>query len=416
MSGIPEIEDFDDPTFDPFAFDDATRSHDGNIYVGARQLEQQKGPVQEGDARVLLGLDDPMPTSGIRNFVIFDPDLARDVLADADLYSQEAYAAHVRLTFGNAINQMNPPEHTRFRRVFQNAFLPHNVSTWSDKFVQPVIDELIGAFKDNHKVDLVSKFTHLYPFKVIFKQLCLPERDIKTFQKLAETLAQRTPDMKYPKEASRKLGVYLEALIEERRRNPGDDLVSAIVSAEADGDRLPDDIIVSFFRQLLNAAGDTTYRATGNLLVGLLRDRPDQYRMLVDDRSLISRAVEEGMRWDSPINAIHRMATRDVELGGVHIPAGSYVEVLYSSVGHDSDAHENPEQFDMMRPNQKKHFGFGYGPHVCIGQHLARLEMSRALNALVENFPNLRLDPEHPPPQVAGWGLRRPLALHVLLH
>lgn len=416
MSELQPIEDFDDPTFDPFAPWDGMLDETGDPHAALRALVARGGPVQEGSARELLGFgENQMISPSTRNFAILTPDLAREVLSDPDLYSQEAYAEGVRKTFGRAINQMNPPEHTRYRRVFQKAFLPHVVATWSEQFVEPVINDLVQDLKRDRKAELVNQFTHRYPFGVIFRQLNMPARDIHTFQKLAETLSQRPRDMSLPGEASRKLGTYLTALIAERRRNPGPDLISVLVQTEVDGERLPDDVVVSFFRQLLNAAGDTTYRATGNLLVGLLRDRPDQYRALVDDRSFVPKAVEEGMRWNGPIVAIHRAATRDVELGGVDIPAGSYLEVMYSSVGHDAEVHEKPDLFDMTRPAAQKHFSFGYGPHVCIGQHLARLEMNRALNALLDNFPNLRLDPDYPPPRILGWGLRTPPALHVLL-
>jgi len=415
MSTVPAIQDFDDPTFDPFAPENAMLEDIGEPHAALRALAARGGPVQEGSARELIGFGENLVDPTRRNFVILDPAIVREVLGDPELYSNEAYAAEVRKTFGNAINQMNPPEHSRFRRVFQKAFLPHVVASWSDRFVEPVLAELISEMKRDRKAELVGQFTHRYPFKIIFRQLNLPEGDIRIFQKLAETLSNRNATMQIPAEASRKLGTYLEALIQERRRNPGEDLISVMVQTQEDGVGLPDDVIVSFFRQLMNAAGDTTYRATGNLLVGLLRDRPDQYRQLVDDRSFIPKAVEEAMRWNGPIIAIHRMATRDVELGGTQIPAGAYLEPMYSTVGHDPKVHENPDQFDMTRTTQAKHFGFGYGAHVCIGQHLARLEMSRALNALLDHFPNLRLDPDYPPPKIIGWGLRTPAAIHVLL-
>lgn len=415
MGKTARIEDLDDPAFDPTVETGIFPDFSGDPFTTMRAIIGRGGEVQEGSIHSLVvpgaTFHDPLR----RHFAVLGASAARTVLGNAELFSQEAYAPDVRRTFGNAINQMEPPVHTRYRRVLQKVFLPHIVATWSDNLVQPVIDALIIDMKRSDRAELISQFTHRYPFQIIFRQLNLPPEDIKIFQKLAETLGLRTADMLIPMEASRKLGIYLETLIEERRRNPGDDLISQLIQAEAEGERLPDDIIISFFRQLLNAAGDTTYRATGNLFVGLLRDRPEQYRQLLHDRSQIPKAVEEVMRWNGPIIAIHRMAMRDTELAGVHIPAGSFLEVNYSSLGHDAAVHEQPDAYDMTRAEPKRHMGFGYGIHVCIGQHLARLEMTRALDAMLDHFPQMRLDPDFPPPVICGWGLRSPDAIHVIL-
>src|SRR6202034_606739 len=158
--------------------------------------------------------------------------------------------------------------------------------------------------------DLVRQFTSLYPFRIIYRQLDLPHEDSPVFHKLAVALTVTGTDVSKAIEASDKLGAYYEALTEMRFEQPGDDLVSLLTQAEADGQRLPKEILVSFLRQLINAAGDTTYRGTSNLLVGLLT-HPQQLQAIRNDRSLIAPAIEEALRWEGPVMVGFGMATGD---------------------------------------------------------------------------------------------------------
>jgi len=209
------------------------------------------------------------------------------------------------------------------------------------------------------------------------------------------------------------MGAYFARLIAQRRGVEGSDLVTMLANAELDGDRLPDEITISFLRQLMNAAGDTTYRATGSLLVGLLTQR-DQLAAVLADRALIPRAIEEALRWEGPLPTLARVTVRDVELDGTQIPAGHKVDVITGSANRDLQYHyPDPDTFNVFR-RPGRHFAFAYGPHVCLGLHLVRIEMQRALNALLDNLPNLRLDPAKPPPCILGLHARAPNAIHVL--
>ena len=416
MGLIPSITDFDDPTFDPFLQEDLAFGDMVDLYDRLRAVAAL-GPVQEGALRPMSGMPaDQTYDENCRCFVVFDPVLIREILGDAATYSHDVFRPGIGATFGNSLTQMNPPVHTRYRRIFQQAFLPHVVADWSKDFIEPVVDMLIGKFKSRGKADLIREFIFPYPFEVIYRQLQLPPGDTPVFHRLAATQTFYQSEIEKASEAGRKLGEYFQALVTERRRNPGNDLISVLAQVEMDGERLPDDVVVSFFRQLINAAGDTTYRSTGSMMVGLLRDRPDQYAMLVKDRALVPKAIEEALRWEGPVNLQMRTVMRDVELAGVKIPAGSIVETMNAFASRDPARFPDPDRFDMMRPNISKHVAFSLGPHVCLGQHLARLEMTRALNALLDHFPNLRLDPDFPPPQIHGYSMRRAKAIHVLLH
>jgi cytochrome P450 len=259
----------------------------------------------------------------------------------------------------------------------------------------------------------VQEFTLHYPFNIIYRQLALPPEDVKVFHKLAIAQTLVSVDIEHGVEASSKLGTYFAQLVAQRRESPGDDLVSMLATAEVEGERLPEEVVISFLRQLVNAGGDTTYRATSVLLLGLLRN-PDQLGAVRLDRTLVPRAIEEALRWDGPVLMQSRMAAREVTLGGVDIPAGAFIDVVAGSANRDPSRFADPDRFDIFRTSTHRHFAFAYGPHVCIGQHLARVEMTRALNAILDRLPNLRLDPAAPAPVINGIMMRVPHSIPVV--
>jgi len=201
-------------------------------------------------------------------------------------------------------------------------------------------------------------------------------------------------------------------MIAQRRTCLGDDLVSLLIEAEAYGERLDDETIISFFRQLVNAAGDTTYRGTGAMLIGLLQN-PEYLEQVRNDRSLVAQTIEEALRWDGPAPMHFREATRDTELAGVEIEKGAILDVMIGSANHDPLVFTDPLKFDIHR-KRHRHFAFGFGHHMCLGQRLARLEMTRALNAILDRLPNLRLDPSKPSPEIRGVSQRTPFNVNVL--
>lgn len=412
MTTLARIQDFDDPTYDPFISDEACFGGHADPYpVIAQWL--QRGPVHHMDYRNGLGLTADATLGHLDHYVVVGYDAVEKVLGDPATFSNAAYQHNLGISFGRSVSTMDAPEHTRFRKIFQKAFLPNVVAKWGDELVDPVVNALMDQFIPRGKADLVQEFTHHYPFHIIYRQLALPPQDIQTFHKLAIAQTVVSFDIEHGTEASRKLGTYFKGLLEERRAHPGNDLVSLLAQAEVDGDVLPEDILVSFLRQLVNAGGDTTYRGTSILLTGLLTN-PDQLDAVRRDRSLVPQAIEEALRWDGPVVVQSRMATRDVELAGVRIPANAVVDVVAGSANRDPSRYPDPDRFDLFRERKHRHFAFSYGPHVCIGQHLARVEMTRALNALLDRLPNLRLDPDLPPPDVRGTMMRVPQHIHVV--
>lgn len=409
---VPPIVDFDDASYDPFALDDFAFGDVDDIHGKVRKL-RETGAVLEGDPVSLIGGRPFSGIAGLRQFTVFGTQEVMEASNDPATYSQDVFIDMVGKTFGRTLTVLNPPQHTQIRRVFQKAFLPKAIEEWGHTIVDPTIHDLIDKFIDRGSVDFIEEFTKLFPFVIIYKQLALPERDIVTFHKLASSLIQTTEGLiEYGMEASRKLGEYFTDLIAARRRNPGPDLVSMLVAAEVDGEYIPHEEMVSFLRQLISAAGDTTYRSTGALMIGLTQN-PDQMQAVRDDRSLVSRTIEEAVRWNGPQAFTLRMVMRDVELGGVAIPSGSIVHLAQISTNRDPAVFERPDDFDIHRPI-KRNMAFGYGPHMCIGRHLARVEMTHALNAILDRMDNIRFDPSKPEPRVGGISFRTPKNIHLL--
>ena len=409
--GEPRIEDLDDPKFDPFAADGAAWGDILDPYPILARYRREKSVHPIEYRKIFTDLPDPT-LSNYETYSVFSYDDVLEVLTHPEIYTNTILLKNLGVAFGNTIVVMDPPEHTRYRRIFQKAFLPNIVRKWGDEIIDPAIAQLFEKFETSGKADLVQDFTLHYPFHIIYKQLGLPPEDGRTFHKLAITQLFWITDPERTEEAGRKLRSFFGTLLDKRRKEPGDDLISLLATAEIDGEHLPNDNVVSFLRQLINAAGDTTYRTTGTLLMCLLNN-PDQLEAVRNDRSLIPAAIEEALRWDGPVIMNWRAAKKDVTLGGVDIPSGSVINIVQGSANRDETKFEDPDRFDIFRAQANRHFGFATGPHVCIGQHLARLEMERALTAILDRLPNLRLDPHLPPPASRGFHLRTPDHLHV---
>jgi cytochrome P450 len=413
MSAVPRIRDYDDPTFDAFhTFDLAQGFGDvDDPYPVIHELHRT-GTVHLGDLREKFGLQPFALWAELPSAMVMGYKLVERVYGDGATFSNAIMQRIYNDSFGQSINGMDAPEHPRYRRLFQKAFMPQTVSQWGNELVPRVLCGIIDQFAHRGRAELVSEFTLKYPFHVIYAQLDLPVRELEVFHRLAAGLMCIMVDYPHALQASRNMGDYFQLLLKERREQLGADLISLLAHAEIDGERLPDEVAVSFLRQLMNAAGDTTYRSTGSLLAGLLTNT-EQLDAVCKDRTLIPRAVEEALRWDGPLTVLTRQATRDVTLDGVEIAAGTKIDVVAGSANRDPVRFADPDRFDIFRP-QTRNMAFAFGPHVCLGQHLARLEMSRALNSLLDRLPNLRLDPDYPPPQVAGLNSRAPRAIHVL--
>jgi cytochrome P450 len=407
------IEDYDDPLFDPFAtFDRAVGIVDVDDPYPRLQELYRAGSVQKGDIREKFGLERISLFATYESYMVLGYEAVADALRNSTKLSNGLIARFYEGTFGQSINGMDAPDHLRYRTLLQRAFLPAPLKIWGSELIPAVIGGLVQKFKRRGFAELVREFTSVYPFEVIYAQLGLPADDLRVFHKLASGLTCALIDFEHANEASRKLGRYFSNLLAERQGRCETDLITVLANAHVRGLKLPEDIVVAFLRQLMNAAGDTTYRGTGNLLVGLLTN-PSQLHAVQSDHSLIPRAVEEALRWEAPLAVQHRLTIEDAALANDVIPANHKVDVLIGTANRDAQRFEEPDQFNIFRP-PNRHMAFGYGPHLCLGQHLARIEMERALSILIDWLPNLRLDPDKPEPKITGLQARAPDAIHVL--
>ena len=413
MSSLFHIQDFDDPTYDPFKQIERVMGLEDieNPYPRLAELCKM-GPVHRTTYREAFGMSEDMTVADLPRYMVVGYEPVQKILSDSTLWSNEIYMRNLGRAFGRSITTMDAPEHTNYRRLFQKAFTPAALAKWGRDVVTPVVHQIIDRFAGRGHAELVREFTVEYPFRFIYGQLDMPGEHVEVFHKLAVGLMCVLVDMDHGMEANRKMGAYFRQLVEERRERPGTDLISVLASTDIEGERLSDDILISFLRQLLNAAGDTTYRATSTLLVGLL-STPGLLDAVRNDRSLIAPAIEEALRWDAPTLQIFRGPKHDVEIGGHTIPAGAAVDIVIGSANRDKEVFSDPDRFDIQRDRRAKPMSFGHGPHVCIGQHLARLEINVAMNALLDRLPNLRLDPDYQPPKIVGLVKRSPVSLRV---
>ncbi len=412
MTVIEPIQDLDDQTFNPYLADELIYGDIADPYRSAIDGLLARGPVVEGFYRDSFGMPHLPGDEGRPHFMVLSHKAVDHVLNDPITFSNKAFEQTLGRGFGHTISVMDPPEHTQYRKILQRAFRPAVVAAWGEEIVGPVVDDLIGKIRDGGRAELVDQFARPYPYNVIYRMLGLPQRDIETFYKLTIAQIMWFPTDANAVDASAKLGRYFTQLIAQRREAPGDDVVSVLATSEVDGDHLPDDVAISFLRQLINAGGDTTFRTTTALFTGLLTN-PEQLDAVRSDRSLVPQAIEEALRWDGPVVAASRLTTTACKIEGVAVPEGAMLDMMYGSANHDATVFDRPHDFDIFR-ERHRHFGFAFGAHNCLGQQLARLEMSRALNALLDELPNLRLDPDHPTPHMVGAMMRTPRQLHVL--
>ncbi|PJJ05695.1 cytochrome P450 [Streptomyces sp. 2333.5] len=296
----------------------------------------------------------------------------------------------------NLLN-MDPPDHTRVRRLVVKAFTPGRVETLRAP-VRRVADELLDAMAERGRADLIADYAGPLPITVICDLLGIPQRDRRDF--LAWSDALITPDPSRPEGMKQAIGAMLEfytGLIAAKRAEPGDDLLSDLIAVRddapaADGsDRLTEDELTSLAFLILFAGYENTVHLIGNAVLALL-DHPDLLRQLQQNPAELPAAVEEFLRYDGPGPlAIRRFPTQDVEIGGVRIPAGDSVLLAIASANRDPARFPAPDALDRGR-DLSGHLAMGHGIHYCLGAPLARMEAVTALEALLGRFPELRLD------------------------
>ena len=303
----------------------------------------------------------------------------------------------------NSMLSMGGTRHRRYRSLVQPSFVPAKAKWWIANWIDETVHALIDNIAADGQAELNVDFCAAIPVLTITGSFGIPVD--QALQIRGELLSNPTA-----------VAEAVAPIIAARREEPQDDLISVLVEAELEDEdgqtlRLTDDEIISFTLLLLTAGSGTTWKQMGITLAALLQ-RPEVLDAVRADRALLRNAIEESVRWQPTDPMFSRWVTEDTELEGVHLPKGSVVHLCLGAANRDPARWDDPDEYDINRP-LKPSFGFGGGPHVCLGMHVARAEMATGIGALLDRLPNLRLDPDHEPPRYIGLYERGANEIHV---
>jgi cytochrome P450 len=289
---------------------------------------------------------------------------------------------------------MDPPDHTRVRGLVNKAFTPRRVASLR-QHIEGIVDELLGSVAGRGTLDVIADLAAPLPAFVIAELLGVPRQDYPQFKAWSNDLLALAGGLNRDDALGRfrhgldALLGYLRKIISARRKEPRDDLISAMIAAQEAQDALSDSELLATCNLLLLAGHETTTNLIGNGLLALLRN-PAELARLRAEPGLLRSGIEEMLRYDSPVQATVRIPTEEIELAGQRIAAGALVVVGIGAANRDPAAFPDPDRFDVAR-GENRHLAFGFGTHFCLGAPLARLEGEIAFRALLDRFPNLRL-------------------------
>jgi cytochrome P450 len=333
--------------------------------------------------------------------LLLSHELVNAAFRDEDTFPSADFYSHVVTdVLGRNLQCMRGEEHRINRALVSPAFRQRLMPTLVPPMLEPIAHELIDRVEANGHADLVADFTSRYPFIVITRMLGLPrhnEPEIKRWALGMLDIQNRYDDAV---QCSREFMAFVEPILQERRTDPGDDLLSTLATTEVEGQRLSDEEIFNFLRLLFPAGADTTYLGLGSTLHSLLTN-PDQLAIVQEDPATWCRpAGEEGIRLNPPTAWIPRVNPRDVVWHDIPIPAGAPMFLGIMAANRDPAAFPDPDRFDVRR-QPKNVMTFGFGVHFCLGAALARAEIETALRVILERLPGLRLD-DDPGVRISG--------------
>ncbi len=375
---------------------------------------RDSGPVHPGTVHALLGYQGEayfhgLPYPDRPHFSAFSFATCDEVFRDPETFASSPDPVVVdAVSVQSSMLAMNGKQHRRYRALVQPSFVPNKAKWWMDKWITDTVDGLIDGFVDDGQAELNIDFCAAIPLLTITGSFGVSIEDALD---LRNSLRMNQPDA---------IGDFLrilEPIVAARRVQPEDDLISVLTTAELTDEegvqhRLSDPEIYSFAYLLLAAGSGTTWKQMGITIAALLL-HPEVLESLKDDRSLLRPVIEESVRWAPTDPMFSRFVTRDTELAGTQLPAGSVIHLCLGAANRDPDRWEAPDTYDPFRPLRST-LAFGNGPHVCLGMHVARAEMTTAIGALVDRLPNLRRDPAAPAPTLTGLYERGPSELRVL--
>ena len=292
---------------------------------------------------------------------------------------------------------LDPPDHTRLRSLVSKAFTPRSIAELGPR-IQQIVDELLNAVEGKTRFDLIDSFAFPLPVIVIAEMLGVPTQDLEQFKDWSndivlslEPILTEEQRVRF-RQSEQELYEYFEGIIAQRRRTPQDDLVSALLAAEEEGDKLSHEELLATLLLLLVAGNETTRNMIGNGMLALLRN-PEELWRLRNNPDLLDSAIDELLRYDSPVQLDGRTVVEDSELGGKRMRAGQQVVAVIGAANRDPGAFSEPDRLDIGR-KEKSHISFGRGIHFCLGASLAMLEGRIAFASLLERFSSIRLAAE----------------------
>ncbi|ANN19070.1 cytochrome [Amycolatopsis orientalis] len=362
-------------------------------------LLREEGPARK--VRMPRGLNAWIVTGHAEaRALLSDPRVGKDTAQVRRLFERHGFESGgddaVRALNGHMLN-LDPPDHTRLRKLVNQAFTSRTVSRLRPR-IEQITAELLDGIGDAERVDLLPAFAVPLPIRVICELLGVHAGDRSSFAQWSNTMLAWSTQEEL-QAAAAKMHAYLVALIDEKRAKPAEDLLSGLIHASDEGDSLSGDELLAMAFLLLVAGFETTVNLIANSVFALLRE-PEQLAALRADPALLPGAVEEFLRYDGAIHlATLRFTTEPVTVGGVEIPADEFVLVSLLGANRDAERFEDPDRLDVARA-ANGHLAFGHGIHYCVGAPLARLEAEIALRGLLDRFPRLSLDAE---PETLRW-------------
>ncbi|WP_185267647.1 cytochrome P450 [Halopseudomonas xiamenensis] len=347
------------------------------------------------------------------------------VLRDAETFTSGFIAEGMGAFFdGLIVLAMDGEQHRRTRALLQPVFMPQTVDKWRPEIERVIREEFLLPMAPDKKANLMD-FGLYFPIRVMYELMGFPADDPEKFKKYASWALALVAANQIDPEKARIFGALAgqavkslydaikEVVVAKRAEgSQGTDLISRLINAEYEGRALDDHEVTTFVRSLLPAAGETTTRTFSSVMT-LLLERPELQERVRNDRKLIGKLIDETVRYEPVSTFKVRQASKDVEIGGVMVPKGSMVQCMVISANRDEEAFDDPDVFDIDRKSRPS-LGFGFGPHMCIGQFVAKVELTCAINGILDLFPNLRLDPDMPAPKIAGAQLRGAKSVHVI--
>lgn len=292
---------------------------------------------------------------------------------------------------GRTMLAMDGQEHRINRTAVQASFLPGKVRPLMEQSIAPAIHHLLDRIEGQEEVEFVQAVARPFPFLVITKLLGIPVEDEALFMHWAVKMIDFPWDPEGAVMAKAEFDEHVQKIIDERRINPADDVLSMMANAVVEGRTLDNEEVLAFARILFPAGSDTTFKSGGSLFAAVL-GQPEFRAMALKDEKSRAALVSEALRWEPPVPLQPRMASADSELGGVQIKEGDMLLLALAAVNNDPEKYPDPRRFDPSRDNSSI-MTFGNGPHFCLGMHVARRELETALRVVFERFPKMELSP-----------------------